>query len=226
MSGTSGEAQRFTERSERDEGTNLRRRDFAGHDFTAWVYDLFRPDEPYAARGIHPSGVGIRRYRRPSDLTAEERRYLNTVGRRSLLNFLDPNLVGVDALRTGSMRWNVAASSILTSFGTVTDLHAFVQRGERRLAITIHRYANRDRTFPGVETEWIGRRVTPRIALWMQPRDQLFRTHDAQAGALAAISLRRGRFALELEAKSAGWVQANVHLERAVVARIGVTIPK
>ncbi len=197
MSGTSGETQRFTERSERDEGTNVRRRDFTGHDFTAWVYDLFRPDEPYAARGVHPSGVGIRRYRRPSDLTAEEKRYLHTVGRRSLLNFLDPNLAGIDDFRTGSMRWNVAASSILTSFGTATDLQAFVQRG---------------------------RRVSPRIALWMQPRDQMFRTHAAQTGALAALSLRRGRLALELEAKSAGWVQANVHLERAVIARVGFSM--
>ena len=31
-------------------------RDFTGPDCTAWVYDLRRPDEPYADRGTHPSG--------------------------------------------------------------------------------------------------------------------------------------------------------------------------
>ena len=29
-------------------------RDISGHDFTAWVRDLFRPTEPWAARGVHP----------------------------------------------------------------------------------------------------------------------------------------------------------------------------
>ncbi len=31
----------------REEGADVKRRDFVGLDFTAWVYDLFRPDEPY-----------------------------------------------------------------------------------------------------------------------------------------------------------------------------------
>ena len=33
------------------EGTNVEKRDFMGWDLTAWVYDLFRPDEEYQQRG-------------------------------------------------------------------------------------------------------------------------------------------------------------------------------
>ena len=83
----------MTDEMNADERT-VKVRDFVGHDFTSWVYDLHRPDEPYAARGAHPSGVGYDRYRGPDDLTAGEKRYLDHMGRLQLLNFLDPNLVG------------------------------------------------------------------------------------------------------------------------------------
>ena len=58
-----------TARLNEEEGANVPVRDFTGLDPTGWVYDLFRPDEPYAARGLHPSGVGLDRYRSGSDLT-------------------------------------------------------------------------------------------------------------------------------------------------------------
>jgi hypothetical protein len=29
--------------------------DFTAPDCTAWVYDMFRPDKSYQARGLHPS---------------------------------------------------------------------------------------------------------------------------------------------------------------------------
>ncbi|HET7710757.1 MAG TPA: hypothetical protein VFL80_02400, partial [Thermoanaerobaculia bacterium] len=61
-SGTSSETTTETHEWEREEGVDVSKRDFAGHDFTAWIYDMSRRDEPYAARGLHPSGVGIRRY--------------------------------------------------------------------------------------------------------------------------------------------------------------------
>jgi hypothetical protein len=37
------------------------KRDIVGFDCDAWAYDLQRPDEPYEARGPHPTGVGIDR---------------------------------------------------------------------------------------------------------------------------------------------------------------------
>jgi len=71
-----------------NEGTNILIRDFVGMDFTSWVYDLFRPNEPYTNRGIHPSGVGIKRYIKTSDLTKEEQSYLKLQGFLSLFNFI------------------------------------------------------------------------------------------------------------------------------------------
>ncbi|KAK3606944.1 hypothetical protein CHS0354_018540 [Potamilus streckersoni] len=69
-------------------------RDFTGFDCRAWVYDLFRPDEPYETRGIHRSGQGIDRYITYAKLSSEERNYLSNATQLYLLNFIDPNLIG------------------------------------------------------------------------------------------------------------------------------------
>ena len=139
-SGSTSEANRLTDQWERDEGTAVSRRDFTGHDFTAWVYDLFRPDEPYTARGMHPSGVGLRRYIRESDLTDAERAYLHRQGRLAMLNLLDPNLVSVSG-----GRFNAAAAHVLTPFGYTIDLNSFIHP---KLFVALHDYVNHERSFP------------------------------------------------------------------------------
>lgn len=233
VSGTSDRMNRWTERWERKEGSNVRRRDFTGHDFIAWVYDLSRPVEPYEARGIHPSGIGIRRYRRPSDLTPDERLFLRRQGRRALLNFLDSNLVDVDRFKIGSTTLNLTSGHLLTSFGYTTTASLFICHDDTRLFVILHRYVNRDRSFPGIDVEMIDRRfalrahdlaTTLRIALWLQPRGQQFRTNEATPGLLASVRLREQRMFVEIEAKSAGWVAGNVHLDRSVAVRGGITI--
>ena len=219
------------------EGADIKRRDFTGHDFLGWIYDLSRPDEPYAARGIHPSGVGINRYRKTTDLTAEELHYLDRQGKLSWLNFADTNLIGIDRFRTGGVEWNVAGAHYLTSFGYTLDANVFLRTENRKLFITLHDYVNRQRNFPGVDVELVdhrvsfrGRelRVTPRVALWSQPDGQQFRTSEARLGALAGVRVDGpaiGRYAayVAVDAKTAGWVAGEEHLDSSVAVRIGVT---
>jgi hypothetical protein len=85
FSGADEESDVDTDEMNLEDGPNVPRRDFTGHDFNGWVYDLFRPDEPYEARGIHPSGVGIDRYRKSTHMTAEERAYLNRQGKLAFI---------------------------------------------------------------------------------------------------------------------------------------------
>jgi hypothetical protein len=71
--------------------------------------------------------------------------------------------------------------------------------------------------------------VSPRVALWLQPRDQGFRTALTQPGGLVALRVRQATPArvaafLELEGKTQGWVAGNVHLERNVSVRIGASV--
>lgn len=240
-SGPTAEADSLTDEMNAEDGPDVEVRDFTGHDFTAWVYDLHRPDEPYAARGVHPSGVGIDRYVRASDLTDEERAYLKRQGRLQRLNFLDPNLLGLHGFTVRGpaggrpLRFNASAGHVLTSFGHTVDLNLFLRQGDRNLFVALHRYENGARTFPGVDAELLdlpvrvggrGLLVSPRLALWMQPAGQSFRTREAKPGALAALrvvrpgSSRWGTFA-EVEAKTAGWVAGNVNLDPNVSVRLG-----
>ena len=218
VSGSRSSTDRTIDKWERDEGADVRRRDFIGHDFTAWVYDLFRPDEPYAARGVHPSGVGIRRYVRVADLTPAERAYLRKQGRLSFINLLDPNLAGVAEIRP---HMNVTASHTLTSFGYAVGVHLFAPRA----LVTIREYANHERRFPGVEIELPRAAITPRIALWLQPANQRFDDRAARAGALATVRIARRHTFAELEAKTAGWSQGNVHLGKSIAVRAGFLLP-
>ena len=241
-SGSWSDADEDVDKANRDDGANVERRDFTGHDFLAWVYDLHRPDEPYTARGVHPSGVGIDRYVKRADLTDEERRYLRRQGRLQLLNLVDPFLFGLyggigfgaDGSQT---RLNVGLSHYLTSFGHTIDANVFVRRGDTKLAIIAHAYANDGAVFPGLDGQLLdvpvtlGERslsLTPRIAVWLQPKDQRFRTVRSDAGGLAGVrvrmplSARLGAFA-DVEAKTEGWIAGVPYLDRNVTVRLGVS---
>ena len=242
FSGADAEVDEDTDLSNATDGANVERRDFTGHDFNGWVYDLFRPNEPYAARGVHPSGVGIDRYRKTSHLTADERDYLDRQGYLALINFADASLFGLDSwsIKVGGRRVdvNVTASHFLTSFGYSVDANVFLRSGQHKLFVVLHRYANQERTFAGAEAELIdmaltfrGRSVTvtPRVALWSQPENQLFRDTRAATGGAIALRVdvpatrRFGAF-VELESKTAGWMAGNVHLDANTSVRVGATM--
>jgi hypothetical protein len=190
---------------------------------------------------VHPSGVGIDRYVAPRDLTADERAFLAREGRLQLLNFADLNLLGIDGFTMknpwngGALRFNATASHYLTSFGHTVDLNLFMKQGDLNLYVVGRRYSNGARSFPGVDAQVLnapvtiagrGFEISPRLAMWMQPEDQAFRTTSAAPGALASIKIRPASASLvttfvELEAKTAGWVAGNVNLGSNVSLRMG-----
>lgn len=215
-------------------------RDFDGHDFTSWAYDLFRPDEPYSARGPHPTGSGLQRYVFVSQLTRQERSYLELQAYLFALNALDPQMFGLRGFVTEGgdgvpVRWSLALRHELTSFGFVVEADALVRREQLRIAAAARVYANAVSAFPGLEVHLVRYPLLPwlegsgRVAVWLQPRGQRFRASEAEAGALlcarfdAVAGPWLGVF-LELEAKSAGWVAANPWLDPCSAARAGVVV--
>ena len=245
-SGTWSDVDADTDLANDHDGANVQRRDFTGHDFLGWVYDLHRPMEPYEARGIHPSGVGLDRYIKLTDLTEEERRFLKRQGKLQLLNFVDPFLFGINrgiTLGGGATPTRVSAglSHFLTSFGYAVDANVLVQRGDANVAVTLHGFVNDERVFPGAEAELIdhpmtvrGRplAITARAGLWLQPENQAFRTSDASLGGMTSVRVRTalsGRFGgfAELELKTPGWVAGTPYLNGGAAVRMGLsTIPR
>jgi hypothetical protein len=215
-------------------------RDFVGWDFTPWVYDLFRPKEPYADRGTHPSGIGIDRAIKSTKLTNEEYQYLEKMGKMQYLNFLSPFMLGIDRIRlTSRTEFNFALRHFLTSFGYNLTSDFFIRHNEKNYLISLHRYTNNYGSYPGVaitipsyRQKWKDKSIELEhgAMLWMQPIN--FYSTSAQTGAQLStkihISLNNWLgYYISADGKSRGWVAGNPYLKDNFILRFGLkaTIP-
>ena len=215
----------------------ISQRDYVGWDFTAWVYDLFKPNEPYANRGPHANGVGLKRTIYKDDLSNEEMKYLNKMGKLQYLNFISPAMIGVSRIKVGKQSsFSFAMRHLLNSFGYDLGADIFIDKKGSQWFIGLHGYHNKNRFFPGIEIEKpavkislgkIKAEIQARGMLWLQPRDQSFTTSSSDSGGLLQI---RSKFALsktmsvysEMEAKTAGWVAGNPYLNKNLSLRMGI----
>jgi len=159
------------------------RRDFVGFDCTAWVYDLFRPNEAYANRGVHIYGNGIDRYikysndkdyftsalnkavygseKHPSDLTDKEQDYLKKQYNLSYINLINPALIGFtrfngkNPFNGRDFYWNFGMSHFLTPFGYSIDSQFFLKQDNINLLIIYRTNINNFKKLPGLEIELI-----------------------------------------------------------------------
>lgn len=175
-------ADKFTIKSNLEE-RNIAKRDFVGLDCNAWVYDLFRPNEPYELRGIHPTGIGLDRYikysnetnlntrfqnysmygssNRHADLTRQEQDYLNQQYKLSYLSLINPTLIGfsrfaaVNPFNGKEFYWNFGIVHFLTSFGYAIDTQFFYKQEKLNILLIYHTYVNAYSKLPGLELEII-----------------------------------------------------------------------
>ncbi|MGZ3651716.1 MAG: hypothetical protein ACXWR1_05190 [Bdellovibrionota bacterium] len=209
------------------EGTDIGKRDFSGLDCTAWVYDLFRPNEAYSARGVHPSGVGINRYITHAQLGNRETEYLRRQQFLSLLNFADPFLYGREGW-TGKIfgqevRWNANVAHTLTSFGYVMDARLFVRHDLEKYLITLHNGFGSNYN-PGLSAEWIehpigdGFAISGAFTVWPQPKGQRYEERnkqwmvDASTEFLFRWTPLTATF-FGVEAKTPGWMLGTPYLD-------------
>lgn len=220
------------------DGTNIASRDYVGWDYTAWVYDLFKPDEAYAARGVHPSGAGIDRAIKRSKLSKTEDDYLNKMGRMQYINFLSPAMIGISRIKLNEhSSFSFAGRHLLNSFGYDLGADIYLDIKGSQWLIGLHGYQNYERFFPGIEIEkpdlQIKTKKKPipieaRAMLWLQPKDQLFKTTKAEPGGLLQLRSKyqvNKKFFLyaELEGKTNGWVAGNPYLSSNLTVRTGFT---
>jgi hypothetical protein len=220
-------------------GVAVKDRDFVGWDFTAWVYDLHRINEPYSNRGTHPNGTGVNRAIKRSQLTPEEDQYLSKMGRMQYLNFISPSMVGIHRIKLNEQTaFNFSVRHILNSFGYDLGVDLFLQTKKSHWLVGFHGYRNKEKLWPGIEVEnpsiniRAGKTQVPlqaRAMLWLQPKDQLFTSTKAEPGALVQLRAfyptgKTLKLYAEAEAKTGGWVAANPYLDPNVTVRMGVTV--
>jgi hypothetical protein len=219
--------------------TDIASRDFTGFDMTAWVYDLFRPDEPYEARGDHPSGMGINRYRTTDDLTEDELNYLTKQGKWQAFNYISPMMFGFKSLPFGNtdIKWNFAFRHFLASFGTDLTLEIFVNIEKYNFAAAYHNYLNYEHVFPAIEVEMIdypikmkniNMYVSPKIMIGAQPKRQEFFTSEAEffglIGSRIDFQITKNWLPyIEVTAKTNGWIAGDAFLQKNVSAKLGVS---
>lgn len=221
-----------------NEGPDVTLRDFTGLDCTAFAYDLHRPDEPYGARGVHPSGVGIDRYRTWQDLTAEEQDWLWRQGRLTWLNLANPALLEVEdfEMRLGdrALRFNAHLQHLPAPFGHRVGAGFLLQTGALQLTGGLYFGVSEHlvrphgtleaRRIPLGATEW-----TLAADLWVQPEALRYDAEGGRVGGRVrtrvAVDVQRAWSPyLEVEVKSVGWVPGRVSLDRAAMARGGVEL--
>lgn len=229
----------FTDDVNEADGKVIVRRDALGLDCTAWAYDLLRPDEPYEARGEHPSGRGIDRYRKFGDLSREEQKLLRTVRLLALASFVDPFLWLEDGWGADGRRVTTTTGFYLTSFGWSVDQNLFLALDEKNVLVTVHHAANGARWTPGVDAQvW---RLPLDVAggapwsltlgggVWLQPERQRWASTRADPGGRVHATLAIPVWnALEVEIagahKTAGWVAGVPALEAETSIRAGVSL--
>lgn len=215
----------------------IRDRDFTGFDFLGWAYDLFNPNEPYQDRGIHPTGIGIDRYRKTTDLTPEALKYLKQQGRLQWLNIASPMLFFQKSLRWNERyQFNFAIRHLLTSFGNDISLNVFLKRDNNNFIFRYHQAQNYKTVYPALEFEMFemplnikNQRflISPRIITGVQPKDQLFKTNKYAFLGFAGFRLNwisKGVDPwIEFGAKTQGWIAGNEFLNSNFSFRIGIS---
>ncbi|MFA9390515.1 MAG: hypothetical protein ACERKD_11935 [Prolixibacteraceae bacterium] len=217
---------------------SIPKRDFTGLDFTAWTYDLFRPDEPYTDRGIHPLGNGIDRYIKTSDLTSYQRAYLKKQGALQWLNVISPMMLGFRSIKLSrnGLYGNFSIRNYLTSFGNDISCNIFLKSPEYKVFFGYHSYQNYHNLFPAIEAQLLDYKkkigdcllnVSPRILIGLQPLNQGFKTEKAAFLGLAECKVEWQTKGImhpyvEISAKSKGWIAGNEFLDENLSFRFGI----
>lgn len=217
---------------------NILARDFTGYDFSAWVYDLVNYNEPYEARGQWPGGIGIRRPIKETDLTPEMKSFLKETGNMQYLNLVSPFLLGINRMKIGSdVYFNFALRSVPTSFGYYAGGDIFLDVNNRKMLVSLGINRSKNLTLPSLSVEhidlnpWASQRISAglKLALWMQPKDQLFSAGKSTPGMMLAVEpeYRIGRHLSlysSISYKTSGWVFSNPSLDNKFSFLLGLSI--
>ncbi|HRE51934.1 MAG TPA: hypothetical protein PK339_10955 [Flavitalea sp.] len=217
---------------------NILARDFTGYDFSAWVYDLFTPDEPYEARGPWPGGAGIKRPIKESDLTPEMKKFLRQTGNMQYLNLVSPFMIGINRIQLKpGYYFNFALRSVPTSFGYYAGGDFFLDINKRQMMVGLGLNKSKNLTLPAVELRYYELikkenarfNTSVQLSAWMQPKDHLFAAGKADFGMALGMQPRYAvtkRFSIlaDLSHKTKGWMFGNPYLDSKFSGRIGFSL--
>ena len=121
------------------EEKNELERDIVGLDTYGSARHLFRPDMEFY------------RYTKYQDLTSEEKDYVDRMGYRSLLNFVNPLLIGKKNYKINkSLVINAGLGYMLSPFGDFIDENIWIKTSKLNLMLTFRQFQNKKNWFQGI----------------------------------------------------------------------------
>ncbi len=139
-------------------------RDIVGHDVYGAVRHLYRPTMEFY------------RYTRYEDLTSKEQKYVNRLGYRSLLNLLNPLIIGKNNFKlTETMSINIGLGYTMAPFGDFIDENIWIKYKALNISLYIRQFQNRENWFNGFGMGLIEYRPIEKLSLsvsghfWQQP---------------------------------------------------------
>lgn len=220
----------------RNENKDPRQRDFAGADLNAWIYDMFRPEEPFTSRRPFPGGDGVNRRIGFSELPEEGKSYLLKQRKLSLLNFLNPAIFLINNISIGQrFSFNAFLQYAPAHFGNSISLMIPFRTGKNlKFLAGFHRFSNYNHAFPGMEFEINDLKLTTSanvyisagVNVWQQPENQGFFDSAGNAGGSVKIKvetkiLKRMRFFVSGALKTTGWEPGNPYLDKKGIFNTG-----
>lgn len=212
------------------EESNELKRDIVGNDVYGTARHLFRPTMPFY------------RYTRFNDLTSQEKDFVYKMGYRSLLNLVNPNIIGIPSLvNARNLKINFGMGHVLCPFGDLTDENIWVAYNKFKIHSYIREFENRSNWFMAGGIILSDYPVTKNIETslaahwWKQPKNLDFNeTVGIPGGALdftgkyffythSLNALKRVSIDIGLIYKSKGFLPEEVYLSKHFGFRIGTT---
>jgi len=207
-------------------------RDFAGADLTAWVYDMYNPDQPYTSRDNFPDGEGVNRRIGFSELSEEAQDYLVKQKKLSLLNFVNPAIFFIDGIKINdALAFNFFTQYAPTHFGNDIAFYLPIRYRKYDMLFNAHRYGNRSGNGYGIglglyNFELSGKLQTDfTVNFWNQP-ESFFESGKISGGLLGLTT----KYALtrtisgyvSVTGKSRGWLLGNPYLKSNISMQMGL----
>ncbi len=213
------------------EEENELERDIVGYDTYSAVRHLFRPDGDFY------------RYTKYKELSGEEKKFVNRMGFRSLLNLLNPLMIGRENFKVGKdLSCNFGMGYTMAPFGDFIDENIWIKYKEFNFHAYARQYQNRNNWFPAFGLSLVDFKLHKRLFadisghFWNQPKDYDFNTDESFNGGAVDVDLRYfffnkrdtwlNGFSIDLGIiyKTAGYLPEELYFKETFGLRIGTTI--
>ena len=213
------------------EETDELKRDIVGNDIYGVVRHWYRP------------AMEFKRYTLYNDLTAEEKSFLKRMGFRSLLNFVNPNLIGIRNFPISSqLSINTGLGYTLAPFGDFIDENLWINYNHKfKISAYFRQFQNKNNWYPatglGIDNFVIVQRLSANIRFhtWKQPENLSFAETKSFFGGAIDSGVKYIVFTSEKEGfksmsvdlgllcKTKGFLPEELVLGKQMNFRIGIT---